>query len=131
MRQMKGLMNNYLIIIAGMIIAGMSTFFLFRRRIARELPELPTGGEVVGGVLKIGEETISNLMSMAKNLEDSVDKVDFDSLGDEQRKWYNRIKLQIEGVKRSIDDGDFKKAKRHVSDAELYMKMLELHSASE
>ncbi|MCD6495980.1 MAG: PGF-pre-PGF domain-containing protein, partial [Candidatus Aenigmarchaeota archaeon] len=125
------LMANYLFVIAGLIIAGMSTFVLFRRRIARELPELPTGGELVGGVMRIGEETIGNLMSMAKDLEGRVDSVDFDSLGDEQRKWYNRVKLQIEGIKRSIDNGDFKKAQRHVNDAELYMKMLELHSASE
>jgi hypothetical protein len=40
------------------------------------------------------------------------------------------VKLQIENIKRSIDGGEFKRAQRHANDAELYMKMLELHSAS-
>ncbi len=122
---------NYILttVIAAMLI-GMSSVVLLRKRIAGELPELPTGGEVLTGVMRAGEEAIDNLMSIIRELETRVEKIDFENLGDNERKWYNKVRLQIENIKRSVDGGEFKKAQRHANDAELYMKMLELHSAS-
>ncbi len=122
--------NYILTAIIAAIAASAFSVVLFRKRITKELPEIPTGGEVLGGVMKAGQETIGNLMSIVRELETRVEGIDIESLGENERKWYNKVRLQIESVKRSIDGGDFKKAHRHVNDAELYMKMLELNTAS-
>jgi hypothetical protein len=92
---------------------------------------MPTAGGVVGALKRSEEEIIGGLMGMVKDLEGKVDAIDFESLRERERKWYNKVKLQIEGIKTSVDKGEFSQAKRNLNDAEMFVKMLELNAVNE
>jgi hypothetical protein len=69
------------------------------------------------------------VMDVVRALEKALDLMhEEDMLGDE-RKWYNKVKIEIENIKKAVDQGDADRARRCLSSAELYIKMLELNSS--
>jgi hypothetical protein len=70
------------------------------------------------------------MMSIVMKLEAEIDNIEIESLGDEERKWYNKVKMEIEGIKKNLGDRKVEIAKRHLSSLELYIKTLELHMFS-
>jgi hypothetical protein len=69
------------------------------------------------------------VMSIVSQLEKQLYSTGFRSAGEEERKWYGKARNEIEAIKRSVDQGDYGKAKRSLGSAELYLKMLELSIA--
>ncbi len=133
---LEWIMINYVLAsaTAAIIVFSLSFLFIKRKVLAKELPEMPevpTGGEVVRAIKKAPDEVMDSIMGVVKELEAKVDEIDIDTLRERERKWYNKVKLQIENIKKSVEKGEFDKAKRNLNDAELFMKMLELNTASD
>ena len=131
---MQWMIANYImVIIASALIVSIMSTFLLRKRISslvKGMPKMPSGGDVVKGVVREGGMTFDSLMAIVRDLEGRIDAIDIESLRENEKKWYNRIKVQIEYMKKSIQKGDFERAKRNLNDAELYMKIMELSSSS-
>jgi len=133
---LEWIMINYVLAsaAAAIIVFSLSFLFIKRKVLAKELPEMPgvpTGGEVVTAIKKAPDEVMDTITAVVKELEAKVDEIDIDTLRERERKWYNKVKLQIENIKKSVEKGEFDKAKRNLNDAELFMKMLELNTASD
>jgi hypothetical protein len=123
---MEWVIDNYIIVSVALAIIVAVVFVLIQRRSgSKETPQKQKS--VSSGDAAQKRET---LMGIVRELETKVDKIDIENSRESERKWYNKVKLQMENIKRSIDGGELHKAKRHLNDAELYMKMLELNSAS-
>jgi PGF-pre-PGF domain-containing protein len=130
------IMLNYILasVIGAIIVLALSGLFIKWKVISKQLPEMPdvpmpSGGEVVGAIKKSPAEIMDSIMAVVDELEARVDDMDIERLRESERKWYNKVKLQIEKIKKSVDSGDINKAKRNLNDAELFMKMLELNAA--
>jgi hypothetical protein len=117
--------DNYIIVSVSLAVIAAAVVLVLRRRRGRG--RLHKQGPVPPGDVAQKREM---LMGIVRELEAEVNKIDIENSGDSERKWYNKVRLQIESIKRSIDGGDYRKARRHLNDAELYVRMLELHSAS-
>jgi hypothetical protein len=74
-------------------------------------------------------QKMDSFMSVARQLEAHLDRISAGGVRDEERKWQNKLRAEIDGMKRSAAAGDYAAAKRRLSSAELYVKMLELHMA--
>ncbi len=135
---LQWIMANYLLasLLGAIVVLALSGVIVKWKVLAKELPEMPdvgmpTGGQVVGAIRRSPEEIMNSIMGVVKDLEGKVDAIDIESLRDKEKKWYNKVRYQIASIKKSVDNGDFEKAKRNLNDAELFMKMLELNAASE
>jgi hypothetical protein len=74
-------------------------------------------------------ERAESLMRVVRQLESYLDRISEGGVQDEERKWQNKLRAELDGIKRSAASGDYAGAKRRLSSAELYVKMLELHMA--
>jgi PGF-pre-PGF domain-containing protein len=135
---LEWVMINYVLASVGaaIIVFLLAVVVIKWKVLAKQLPAMPdvgipSGGEVIRAIKKTPDELIDSISGMVKELETRVDKIDMESLRDREKKWYNKVKMQIEGIKKNVDKGEFDKAKRNLNDAELFMKMLELNASSE
>jgi hypothetical protein len=75
-------------------------------------------------------QKMDSLMAVVRQLEAYLDRISAGGVRDEERKWQNKLRTELDGIKRAANAGDVAAAKRRLSSAELYVKMLELHMAS-
>jgi hypothetical protein len=81
------------------------------------------------GRIPSSSERTDSLMSMVRSIETWLDRIGIDSITEEERKWYNKVKMELESIKKSVHAEDFERARRALGSAELYIKMLELQTA--
>ncbi len=148
MTQLSGLENmileNYMI--SAVVISaaiGLITFFLLRklrksgdessseikqeksrkimgisRKSSTEVPvPLPPGSDA----------RKEGLLGVVSELERYINRINPDT-SEERRKIYNQLRLRIEKTKTCINAGDFRGAKRSISSAEMYIKLMVLKS---
>ncbi len=69
------------------------------------------------------------VMKVVRQLESALDRIHSEDIAESERKWYGKVKMEIENIKRAVDEGDAEKARRCLGSAELYIKMLELNAS--
>ena len=125
------LSENYMLL-SGVILAfGPALLFgMFRKRHggAGGEPTIPRPPAIMP-VPRSSSEKRDSVMAVVRQLEAYLDRINAGGISEEERKWQNRLRMELDGIKRSVDEGDFAAARRRLSSAEMYVRMLELHMA--
>jgi hypothetical protein len=110
------LAGNYILVSAVLLLLDSLLVFDILRRRSSGSRSFPKGAS----------QRRDDLMQIVRGIESCLNGIDFAGIGEAERKWYNKLNLELESIKRSIDSEDMQKAKRALGSAELYLKMLEL-----
>lgn len=110
-------------------------FGLSRKKDALSVPPAPAPQNVVivpsavKPIPRSSSEKRDAVMAFVRQTEAYIDRINAGGVREEERKWQNKLRAELDGIKRSVDAGDFVLARRRLSSAEMYAKMLELHMA--
>jgi hypothetical protein len=125
-------LSENFVLLSGLILTlcPAMLFGRFRKKDAVPVPEkivlYPSAGRPVPRSSSEGRDAV---MAVVRQLEAYLDRINAGGVGEDERKWQNKLRAELEGIKKSVDAGDFSAARRRLSSAEMYVKMLELHMA--
>ncbi|MBN1896866.1 MAG: hypothetical protein JW789_04045 [Candidatus Aenigmarchaeota archaeon] len=140
------ILDNYMIsafVISAVI--GLITFFLIRKmhktndettqkndkdsEKSRKIPGFPKKhpAELPVPLPPGSDARKAGLLAVVSELEKYINRINPDT-SEDRRKMYNQLRLRIEKTKICINAGDFRGAKRNISSAEMYIKLMVLKS---